>query len=132
MDHEQRDPRDFTARALHASATWQVICEQQMNVRQLAREAVFHGDHPIGEVTRFLAELQRNELQETYARMMHQSALDWMVSGRNHDAHYHEHATQLWGSELAGRFQDWWKKAFEPRYAAIAAAVAQDTERSTG
>lgn len=122
------DPSDFTERATRAGACWQVWCEQQMLMRTLAREAVFHGDHPIAEVTRFLQDLLQRELRETYARMMLQASLDWLTSGLDFRESYREHATQLWGAELVAKLDAWWLAAFEPYYSTrIAAHVADLT-----
>jgi hypothetical protein len=121
-----KDPAHFTERALHASACWQVWCQQRLILAGMAAEVAFAGERPLADVTRFGQEISRQQLKETYARMKLQHSLDWLVSGIDFAGDYDHHVAELWGDDICEKLRKWWRATYEPYYTARIEAHARE------
>lgn len=108
----RNDPRHYTERALRLSACWQVWTQQMFRMRNLANESLFRGDHPHEDLSRFGLELQKEQLKETFARMMLQNAIDWACSGVDQTGNHHQHAANIWGEDITSKLGTWWSELF--------------------
>ncbi len=128
----KNDPAHFTERALHASACWQVWCQQRTTLMAMAAEVAFAGERPLAEVTRFGQEISRQQLKETYSRMKLQNALDWLVSGADFAGDYDAHVTELWGADICEKLRSWWSTTYAPYYSTRLEAHARELADAPG